>query len=202
MREQPTLESDRLLFRPFTLADAPRIQDLAGKREIADTTISIPHPYSLPQAREWIASHPQEFTAGKAVHFAIEGKKIQQIIGAIALRDIDAEHQQGELGYWIGVEFWGRGYASEAARTAIAYGFEVLHLHRIYAHHMARNPASGRILQKLGMRQEGLLRDRVRKWDIFEDVCLYAILEEEWSKIGTQQTASRLSEKQQTTNNK
>jgi ribosomal-protein-alanine N-acetyltransferase len=180
MREQPILESDRLLLRPFILADAPRIQSLAQKREIADTTISIPHPYSLSQAREWIARHPAEFIAGKTVHFVIECKEIQQIIGAIGLRDIEIDHRQGELGYWVGVEFWGRGYASEAARTAIAYGFEVLHLHRIYAYHMARNPSSGRVLQKLGMRQEGLLRDRVRKWDRFEDVCLYAILEAEW----------------------
>ncbi|MBP0020708.1 MAG: GNAT family N-acetyltransferase [Cyanobacteria bacterium SBLK] len=180
MREQPILNSDRLLLRPFTFTDAPRIQNLAGKREIADTTVSIPHPYSLSRAEEWIAGHPREFSEGKATHFAIECKEIQQLIGAIALRDIEREHLQGELGYWVGVEFWGRGYASEAARTAIAYGFEVLHLHRIYAYHMARNSASGRVLQKLGMRQEGLLRDRVRKWDIFEDVCLYAILEEEW----------------------
>ena len=180
MEEQPILESDRLRLRPFTLTDAPLIQHLAGTREIADTTISIPHPYSLSRAQEWITSHPREFSAGNAVHFAIECKEIQQLIGAIALRDIELEHLQGELGYWIGVEFWGRGYANEAAKTAIAYGFEGLHLHRIYAYHMARNPASGRILLKQGMRREGLLRDRVRKWGSFEDVCLYAILEEEW----------------------
>ncbi|MEM9540305.1 MAG: GNAT family N-acetyltransferase [Cyanobacteria bacterium P01_E01_bin.42] len=180
MREQPILTSDRLLLRPFCATDAPRVQNLAGRRAIADTTVSIPHPYSLSQAEAWIASHPHEFAEGKAVHFAIECKESQQLIGAIALRDIEREHCQGELGYWLGVEFWGRGYTSEAAKMAIAYGFEVLLLHRIYAYHMARNPASGRVLQKLGMRQEGLLCDRVRKWDIFEDVCLYAILTEEW----------------------
>lgn len=59
MREQPILTSDRLLLRPFTVTDASRVQNLAGKREIADTTVSIPHPYSLSQAEEWIANHPR-----------------------------------------------------------------------------------------------------------------------------------------------
>jgi RimJ/RimL family protein N-acetyltransferase len=98
------------------------------------------------------------------------------------LRDIEAEHAQAELGFWIAIECWGKGYATEAARAVLAFGFEQLGLNRIYAHYMVRNPASGRALAKIGMKQEGLLRQRVRKWGLFEDVVPLAILREEWTR--------------------
>ena len=176
MTQQTTLVTERLLLRPFTLDDVPSLQRLAGAREIADTTISIPHPYESDYAHKWIAGHESAFAQGTAVHFAIETKDVRQLIGAIELRDIDTEHLQAELSYWIGVEWWGKGFANEAARCLLRYGFEQLHLNRICAYHMVRNAASGRVLRKIGMRQEGLMRQRVRKWGIFEDVALLAIL--------------------------
>jgi [ribosomal protein S5]-alanine N-acetyltransferase len=66
----------------------------------------------------------------------------------------------------------------------VRYGFEHLNLNRIHAHHMVRNRASGRVLQKVGMKQEGVLRQRVRKWGVFEDVVALAILREDWTPIG------------------
>lgn len=185
MEKQPTLFTERLFLRPFTLDDAPSLQRLAGVRAIADTTISIPHPYELDYARKWIAGHESAFVQGTAVHFCIETKDLRQAIGAIELRDIDKEHSQAELSYWIGVEWWGKGFATEAAKCLLGYGFEQVHLHRIYAYHMARNPTSGRVLQKIGMRQEGLMRQRVRKWGIFEDVVLLAILRSEFQCSGS-----------------
>ena len=92
------------------------------------------------------------------------------------MRDIDTEHCQAELGFWIWVECWGKGFAAEAGRAVIDYRFLELPLNRIHAHHMVRNPASGRVLEKLGLKREGLLRQRVRKWSVFEDVILMAIL--------------------------
>ncbi len=179
--EQPNLLTERLLLRPFTLDDAPSLHHLAGAREIADTTISIPHPYESDYARTWIAGHKSAFMQGTAVHFGIETKDVRQLIGAIALRDIEREHSQAELSFWIGVQWWGKGFVSEAARCLLGYGFEQLHLNRICAYHMVRNPASGRVLGKIGMKQEGLMRQRVRKWGIYEDVVLCAILHEDWS---------------------
>ena len=106
----------------------------------------------------------------------------RQLIGAAGLREIETEHCQAELGFWVGVEWWGNGYATEAARAVIGYGFRELQLNRIHAHYMVRNPASGRVLEKLGMRREGRLRQRVRKWGVFEDVILMAILRDDWRK--------------------
>jgi len=162
--------------------DAPAIARLAGRREIADTTISIPHPYSEERARQWIAETADLFAKGKSAVFGMQLKREGNLIGAAGLRDIDAEHSLAELGFWVAAEYWGQGYATEAARAVVAFGFEQLGLNRIYAHHMVRNPASGRALAKIGMKPEGVLRQRVRKWGVFEDVVPLAVLREEWAQ--------------------
>ena len=112
--------------------------------------------------------------------FAVTARADGQLVGSVGLRDIDREHSQAEMGFWIAVDCWGRGYATEGAQALLRFGFEALKLNRIYAHHMLRNPASGRVLEKIGMRQEGVLRQRVRKWGVFEDVAVLAILKQEW----------------------
>jgi RimJ/RimL family protein N-acetyltransferase len=182
VNEQPTLETERLVLRPLTLQDAPVLSRLAGRREIADRTISIPHPYSEEQAQKWIAGFADLSAQGKVVVFGITLKLGATLVGTIGLRDIDAEHSQAELGFWVAVECWGQGYATEAARSVVGFGFGQLELNRIYAHHMVRNPASGRVLTKVGMKQEGLLRQRVRKRGVFEDVVLLALLRDEWAQ--------------------
>jgi RimJ/RimL family protein N-acetyltransferase len=180
MNQQPILETERLLLRPLTPDDAATVARLAGSREIAHTTISIPHPYSEDQARGWIAAHTGQSATGKEIVFGVVTREDAQLIGAVGLREIDTEHSQAELGFWIAVQAWGKGYATEATRQVIRYAFEELKPNRVYAHHMVRNPASGKVLEKLGMKREGLLRQRVRKWGVFEDVVLMAILHDDW----------------------
>jgi RimJ/RimL family protein N-acetyltransferase len=175
----PTLRTARLLLGTFDLEDAPELQRLAGAREIADTTLSIPHPYELDHALAWIGQQRREAVRGRATNFAIRLLPQSQLIGSVGLRDIDPEHLQAELGFWIGREWWGQGYAREAAAELIRFGFDSLGLNRIYAHHMSRNPAAGRVLLAAGMQREGLLRQRVRKWGVYEDVVLYGIIRDD-----------------------
>jgi ribosomal-protein-alanine N-acetyltransferase len=172
----PTIRTARLLLRPFARADAGVVTELAGAFEIADTTISIPHPYSLKVAIDWIAGHGRARQRGLGFRFAMTQAETAQLVGCVELRDINQEHAQAEIGFWVGKPFWRFGYASEAASAVVRFGFESLGLNRIYAFHMARNPASGKVLQKLGMQREGVLRQRVRKWERFEDVMAYAVL--------------------------
>lgn len=181
MSATPTLLTARLILGAFDLADAAELQRLAGAREIADTTLSIPHPYDLDHALAWISQQRRETVRGRATNFAIRLRPGGQLIGSAGLRDIDREHLQAELGFWIGLEWWGRGYAREAAAAVIGFGFESLGLNRIYAHHMSRNPAAGKVLAAVGMQREGLLRQRVRKWGVYEDVVLYAIVRDDWN---------------------
>jgi RimJ/RimL family protein N-acetyltransferase len=180
MIEQPVLETARLQLRPLEESDTAAIQNAAGAREIADTMISIPHPYPAGEAGRYVARQQAEQEAGCAVTFAIGQKAARGLCGLIEVRDIDREHSQAELSFWLAVEKWGQGYMSEAVQAAVRYSFKDLGLNRLYAYHMLRNPASGRVLDKNGFKQEGLLRQRVRKWGRFEDVALWAILRQDW----------------------
>jgi [ribosomal protein S5]-alanine N-acetyltransferase len=180
MTSELRLETSRLVLRPWTQEDAPALQQLAGQREIADTMISVPHPFTEEHARSWIAGHAEAFTQRRAIHFAIELRDPSHLIGAIELRTLDSEHNHGEVSLWIGVPWWGQGFAAEAAGAVLAHGFEVLELNRIYAFHMVRNPSSGTVLGNIGMRREGLLRQCVRKWGRYEDVVIMAALRSDW----------------------
>jgi [ribosomal protein S5]-alanine N-acetyltransferase len=172
---QPTLSTPRLVLRPFALSDAPAVQRLAGAREVAASTLNVPHPYPDGAAEEWIRSHAPKFAEGTLAPFALTLRSDRALVGAMGLT-IASEHAHAELGYWVGVPFWGQGYATEAARAVIRYGFVDLGLNRVFAHHFTSNPASGRVLAKAGMRYEGELRQHINKWGVFHDVALYGIL--------------------------
>jgi RimJ/RimL family protein N-acetyltransferase len=167
-------------MRPFALTDAQDVQRLAAERSIADTTLNIPHPYEVGVAEAWIATHEPKYEAGELVNFAITLRAEKRLIGAIGLK-LERAFDKAELGYWIGVPFWSRGYCTEATRAVIDHGFAALELNRIYAHHLARNPASGRVMQKAGMAYEGVARQDTKKWGKHEDLVLYGIVREAWS---------------------
>jgi ribosomal-protein-alanine N-acetyltransferase len=176
---QPTLQTERLRLRPFSLADAPVVHALAGAREIAATTLTVPHPYEDGMAETWIGTHAPGYEAGEQATFALVLREGDELVGAIGLA-INGAHARAELGYWVGVPFWNQGFATEAAREVLRFGFEGLELHRIYAMHMMRNPASGRVMQKAGMQYEGRLRQHIQKWGRFEDLDFYGLLAVEW----------------------
>lgn len=178
-RAMPTLHTERLVLRPFAQTDAPRVQQLAGAFEIADTTLLVPHPYPDGAAETWIAMHEAEFLAGLRVNLAVTAREDGALLGAMGI-GINREFARAELGYWIGLPFWRKGFCTEAGRAMLDYGFGVLGLQRIYAHHLVRNPASGRVLRKIGMQPEGMLRSHHVKWGRREDVQLLGVLREEW----------------------
>ncbi|QTA82731.1 GNAT domain-containing protein [Desulfonema limicola] len=81
-----------------------------------------------------------------------------------------------EMGYWVGIEYWGNGYCTEATKKVLEYGFDTQNLNRIFAYHFGSNPASGRVMKKIGMKYEGCLRQAIKKWGKFEDSVLYGVL--------------------------
>lgn len=177
--ELPTLETSRLVLRPFTLADATELQRLVGDREIAATTLNIPHPYEDGMAEAWIETHRSAFESHETVTLAVEARDTGQLVGAVGLR-LHLSNESAEIGYWVGRVYWGRGYCTEAARAMFDYAFRELRLNRVYAAHLTRNPASGRVMRKLGMIREGRLRQHVKKWGVFEDIEKYGILRREY----------------------
>lgn len=148
---------------------------MIGVREVAETTLRIPYPYEEKHAREFLASTARE----NELRLIIRRRSDGRLCGGIGLHP-ENQHQRAELGYWIGVPFWGNGYATEAALAVVRYGFEVLKFNRIFAAHFAGNDASGRVLQKVGMQYEGRMPQAIRKWDKFVDLERYAILRDHY----------------------
>ncbi len=172
----PTLKTDRLLLRQLKLEDAPRIQLLAGDREVADTLLSIHHPFEIEMAEEYVASKLKLFESDKGICFAVILPAEDILSGLVILKNIEKTHRNAEVGYWIGKDYWNKGYATEAATAVVNYAFDELKLQRIYAHCFSRNPSSGKVLLKIGMTHEGTLREHTLKWNEFEDIDLYGIL--------------------------
>jgi len=175
---RPTLITERLVLRPFTLDDAPAVQRLAGDREIALNTLLIPHPYPEGAAVEWINGHSD---SSPNHVFAIAPRDGGEVMGAIGLH-LEPNHDRAEIGYWIGIPYWGHGYVTEAAQAVVNYAFADLGVNRVFAFHFTRNPASGRVLQKIGMQREGTMRQHLLKWGEHVDVDYYGIVRGEWER--------------------
>jgi RimJ/RimL family protein N-acetyltransferase len=130
----------------------------------------------------WIATHARAFEDGRGACFAVVERGSDGLVGCIGL-SIHAQHARAELGYWLGVPFWNCGYMTEAAVALLQYGFETLELQRIQSSHLSCNPASGRVMQKIGMQCEGTSRRAALKWGEFHDLVRYGILRDEWQAI-------------------
>lgn len=166
----PTLTTERLVLRPFAEQDAPSVERLAGERRVAEATLEIPHPYPRGGGREWIATLEPAWEAGDGLVLAVTDGATGEILGAVGL-DIDAPQASAELGYWIGLPYWGRGVATEAARAVVEFAAS-LGLQRITAQHFATNPASGRVLRKAGLRPSGVRKGvSVRESRVEDLVC-------------------------------
>jgi RimJ/RimL family protein N-acetyltransferase len=173
------LQTARLLLRSLETGDIAALVRFAGAREIAATTVRIPHPYTNDDARSFLSHAQESYREGKSICFAVTMPADKELRGAVGL-ELKPSHGHAELGYWIAVHYWRKGFATEAATAVVAFGFNTLGLHRIYAHHFAGNVASGRVLEKVGMRHEGRFRQHVRKWDRFIDVENYGVLAQEF----------------------
>jgi len=180
MTERPTLLTPRLCLRPFRLMDAAEVRRQAGNFEVAKHVGSaVPHPYPEGAAEAWIGTHADRFDQGVEVALAITRLSDHQLVGSIGLY-IAKEESVAELGYWVGQEFRGQGYATEAGAALIAYGFESPGLFRIYARAHPDNPGSCRVLLKLGMVPEGVLRGHSVRLGTRHDMAFFGLLATEW----------------------
>lgn len=177
----PVLESDRLILRQPIQADAERIRELAGHPDIAYNTLALPHPYPLEAAIQFIQYIADAAEKNHEYTFGIYQRRDNLLVGMISLSPRGSEYK-AEVGYWVGVPYWGMGYATEATKRIIQHGFEDCKLNRIYAYHFTRNAASRRVQEKAGMIFEGVLRQNHVKDGAFLDSGVCAILREDWQK--------------------
>ena len=153
MKTTPTLYTERLLLRSFTFEDAADVKRLASDPDVASTTDVMERPCEDETAEEWIQWCHKEFEKGAVANFAITLRADGTLIGTVGLAfRTHLPYNDASLGYWIGKPYWNCGYATEAAKVIVTYGFRERSLDSIYADHAKRNPASGRVMQKIGMR--------------------------------------------------
>jgi len=173
MKHPPVLETERLLLRPFTIEDSGTVQRFAGSDEVYRNTMGMPRPYEEADAVRWIAGHSVTFYQGEGIELAVTLKS-GELIGAAGIT-ISKAHNRGELGYWIGKPYWNLGYCSEAADVLIRYAFDSMGLNKITSRHFPHNPASGRVLEKVGFIIEGILKEEYSKDGKYLSAIVYAL---------------------------
>lgn len=170
------LETERLVMRLIEEGDGVYLYPLINDADVAHNLINVPHPYPEHEYACWI----RDVTCGAGrrdrLELVIILKETGLPIGCCSLTDINWKHRRAETGYWLGREYWGQGYMTEALCRLIRHGFEDLGLERIYAYCLTRNTASARVMRKAGMRYEGRARHAVKKGDEYLDVLLYGIV--------------------------
>jgi ribosomal-protein-alanine N-acetyltransferase len=179
----PLLVTERLALRELRLDDARAVAERAGDKRVARYLIAVPSPYPVTLATRWIVGRLAWWGQGRGVTMAITKRETpDQLIGSVSLRRY-VRDRRAELGYWLGAESWGSGFATEAAEALLEFGFRDLQLSKVYAQVLEGNRPSCHVLEKLGMIEEGVRRRHIRKGKRLLDVTLYGMLKEEWRPL-------------------
>jgi RimJ/RimL family protein N-acetyltransferase len=174
-RRIPALKTARLVLRAPAASDVTAIVAFAGDRRVAENTARIPHPYTAADAEQFIAeANRQDGSATFAI--VLDGN----LIGACG---IDWRPEGAELGYWLGVPFWGRGYATEAARAVIDYAFGGLGHEALQSGARVSNPASRRVLEKCGFQWTSVRLCRIRAINSAAPVDRFRLDRRLWSSL-------------------
>jgi RimJ/RimL family protein N-acetyltransferase len=179
MNEAPPLRTERLLLREFGADDFDAVHAYGSDPEVVRF---MPWgPNSPEQTRQFLQRKldEQALDPRKTWDLAVVEVATGELVGSVGLR-LNGEGTQAALGYCYSRGTWGRGIATEAAREMLRFGFETLDLHRIFATCDAANAASARVLEKIGMRREGMTIESVRRAGQWRDTLLYGLLAREW----------------------
>jgi RimJ/RimL family protein N-acetyltransferase len=155
---------------------------LAGEHRIADTTIGVPHPYTTEFARMWISSHSAAWEGRRALHWAVLRVGEKRIVGYAGLSEIDTQRGQAEMRFWVGSGVERKSDAVEWAAALVEFALTGLNLNRIYALQLVRHPLAGRVLTTIGMHRDGLVRKRIYKGGLLEDLVCWALARSDWQR--------------------
>ncbi|WBB81425.1 GNAT family protein [Micromonospora sp. WMMD882] len=178
------IRTERLDLRPFTDDDLAALHAYQSRADVARYLYWEPHDERA--SREALARKQRRTVlraTGDALDLAVVVRETGQVVGDVLLFWVSAEHRQGEVGYVFHPDHGGRGYATEAARMMLEIGFDVLGLHRVVGRLDARNTASARVLERLGMRREAHLIESEFVKGEWCDELLYAMLDREWQAL-------------------
>ena len=176
------LETPRLLLRPFRHADAAQLFAIYSDPQVF-RYVPIGDWKHIDEAHQRIARDISTMAAGEYVRLAVERRSDARVIGEVLLFKFDRDSRRAELGYALGRDAWGQGFASEALRPLIDYAFVDLDLRRLDATIDPRNDASARVLLRFGFRHEGTQREHYMMRGEITDTGLYGLLRSDWDKV-------------------
>ena len=175
------IETNRLVLRKIVLDDALAIFEILSDKRVVSSTAGLEQYTSTDQAKELVNEIVHNYQSGyDPLIFAIIDKSSDNLIGCVGFFGYNALFSRAELGYFLSPHSWGKGFVTEAAQALVNFGFTNMHLNRIEATVFPENSASIRVLEKIGMQCEGLMRQHVMRDGKFRDRKLYAILRDEW----------------------
>jgi len=174
------LKTERLRLRPFTLDDEAAVFALVSDPEIARFVRFEAHR-SSDETRAFLELVQQYYERGNPFAWAIVLRENGRLIGSCGFVSQAPERRSAEIGYWLGKPYWGQGYAVEAARALVRFGFEQIGLDRVEAKCFLENRAGQRVIEKLGMRFEGMDRSEMIKGE-YPELRLYGISNLEWAR--------------------
>ena len=174
-RHLPVLSTERLILRPVRYSDASSMFEYSQDEEVSRYVLWDPHR-SVLDSYESIRDLRRQYRHGWPSSYAIALKDSDKLIGTIGFMWLNTENKSAEIGYSLSKTYWNQGFMTEALKAMIGFAFDTLHLHRIEAQHDLRNPASGKVMAKAGMTEEGVLRDRIFNKGRYCSVVIYAII--------------------------
>ena len=177
----PSLETQDLCLRKPRMKDAKDIFRYASDPEVARYVLWEPHR-SVSETVSFVRDLRARLRAGCPSSWVVVLRETDTVLGTIGFVWYSTENNAAERGYSFSREYWNQGYATQALRAVIDSVFSSLPLNRLEAQHDVRNPASGRVMQKCGLTQEGILRGRIMNKGEYIDTALYSILRSDWEK--------------------
>ena len=178
-RHMPVLKTKRLILRNIKLSDAEDVFNYASNPKVSKYTIWSTHKH-VNESKQFILWHNMRQRQGNPVSWGVIDKKTRKFIGTAGFETYSGSHKTASIGYAIGVEYWNKGYTTEAVKKIISFGFRKLMLNRIEAVCDVNNGASARVMEKSGMKFEGIQRSRIisAKGRV-HDVRSYAIIKKD-----------------------
>lgn len=177
--KMPTLKTERLSLRPMHVIDAEDMFDYAKREDVTEYLLWRPHP-SVSYTKDYLKYIQSRYALGDFYDWAVIDRESRRMIGTCGFTKIDTANNSAEIGYVLNPDFWGRGFAFEAAARVLEFGFEELLLQRIEARFMQGNEASLNVMKKLGMTFEGYHRDSVYAKGKYRTVGYCAVTREEF----------------------
>ena len=174
------IETDRLLLRKFKLSDAEEMYKNWANDDNVTRYITWPTHKDIEETRRVVEGYVNDSARDNYYHWCIVLKETNEAVGSIGAFRLYDDLKLFEIGYCIGKKFWNKGITTEAMKALIKFFFEEAGVNRIEARHDVKNPASGRVMIKSGLKFEGILRQAGKTNNGINDMEVYAILKEEW----------------------